>query len=224
MKLFGLAVGTVIGFLTAIAIYALGAGCELLNCACNIVSCNLNGESALPMWEKGVFFHTLLICTFIGAFVGFVYGVLYDKQVADAEAARIAEEEEAARIAAQEEAERKAAEREAEAERRAAEREAEAERRAAEREAERRALEAQRRAEREAREKRMRIAQEVQKSANIAFDKCSEAEKSLYVPPRIKLQAPSLRSDIQWALESLVETMGILDSIASDLSEEGAHK
>ena len=60
--------GACIGAIAATALYILGFGIELLNCACQIITCDCDGGDAIPiMWEGGTFWSLLLFCTIAGA-------------------------------------------------------------------------------------------------------------------------------------------------------------
>lgn len=92
-------VGAGIGAAGAVLLYMLGFGIELLNCACQIITCNCNGSDAIPgMWKGGSFMSVFLFCLIAGAVIGFIYGICKVKAASDAEAARReAENSEAAR-------------------------------------------------------------------------------------------------------------------------------
>lgn len=80
--------GAAIGAGVAVALYVLGFGAELINCACQIVTCDFDGGDAIPsMWEDGSFVSVLLFCTIAGAVIGLIYGI-YKMKVASDEAAR----------------------------------------------------------------------------------------------------------------------------------------
>lgn len=90
--------GTIVGFTLlgggigaciAIALYALGFGVEILNCACQIITCNCEGEDAIPgMWKDGSFTSMLIFCIIGGLIVGFVLGVAMAKKDYDNELAK----------------------------------------------------------------------------------------------------------------------------------------
>ena len=81
--------GAGIGAGVALALYVLGFGVELLNCACQIITCDCDGGDAIPaMWEGGSFWSVLLFCTIAGAVIGLIYGI-YKMKVASDEAARL---------------------------------------------------------------------------------------------------------------------------------------
>lgn len=81
--------GAGIGAGVALILYVLGFGVELLNCACQILTCNCDGGDAIPgMWSGDSFGHVLLFCTIAGAVIGLIYGVYKMKAAADEEAAR----------------------------------------------------------------------------------------------------------------------------------------
>lgn len=80
--------GAAIGAGVALALYVLGFGVELLNCACQIITCDCDGGDAIPtMWESGSFLSVLLFCTIAGAIIGLIYGI-YKMKVANNEEAR----------------------------------------------------------------------------------------------------------------------------------------
>lgn len=81
--------GAAIGAGVALILYVLGFGLELLNCACQIITCNCDGGDAIPgMWSGDSFLNVLLFCSIAGAVIGLVYGIIKMKQVADEETAR----------------------------------------------------------------------------------------------------------------------------------------
>lgn len=81
--------GAAIGAGVAFVLYALGFGVELLNCACQILTCNCDGGNAIPvMWSGDSFLHVLLFCTIGGAIIGLVYGIYKIKAAIDEETAR----------------------------------------------------------------------------------------------------------------------------------------
>ena len=81
--------GAGIGAGVALALYVLGFGIELLNCACQIITCDCDGGDAIPaMWDGGSFVSVLLFCTIAGAVIGLIYGI-YKMKVASDEAARL---------------------------------------------------------------------------------------------------------------------------------------
>ena len=91
--------GAGIAAVGAVALYILGFGVELLNCACQIITCNFNGGDAIHgMWKDGSFMSVFLFCIIGGAIIGFIYGLFKVKAASDAEAAkRVADNSEAAR-------------------------------------------------------------------------------------------------------------------------------
>lgn len=92
-------VGAIYGAIAAIALYILGFGVELLNCACAIITCNCDSQDAIPgMWSSGSFTNILIFCTVGGAIIGVIYGMMKARSDRDAEKARIdAENSEAAK-------------------------------------------------------------------------------------------------------------------------------
>lgn len=85
--------GAAIGAGISILLYVLGFGVELINCACQIITCNCDGGDAIPgMWEGSTFKSVFLFCVICGAIIGLVYGIYKMKEVADEEAARKYEE------------------------------------------------------------------------------------------------------------------------------------
>lgn len=91
-------VGAGIGAVGAVALYVLGFGVELLNCACQIITYNCDGDAIPGMWEGGSFLSVFLFCLIAGAVIGFIYGIYKVKAASDAETARKeAENSEAAR-------------------------------------------------------------------------------------------------------------------------------
>ena len=81
--------GAAIGAGVAVLLYVLGFGVELLNCACQILTCNCDGGDAIPgMWSGDSFGHVFLFCAIGGAIIGLVYGIYKMKAAADEEAAR----------------------------------------------------------------------------------------------------------------------------------------
>lgn len=85
--------GAAIGAGISILLYVLGFGVELINCACQIITCNCEGGDAIPgMWEVSTFKNIFLFCAICGAVIGLVYGIYKMKEVADEEAARKYEE------------------------------------------------------------------------------------------------------------------------------------
>lgn len=92
--------GAGIGAGVAIALYILGGCIEILNCACQIATCNCEGDSAMPgIWQGDVFWHVLLFCVIGGAIIGLIVGLCKMKAAADEEAAKrnLANSEEAKR-------------------------------------------------------------------------------------------------------------------------------
>lgn len=81
--------GAFIGAVAVIVLYILGLGVELINCACQIITCDWNGGDAIPiMWEGGTFYAVLLFCTIAGAVIGLIYGICKMKAESDEEARR----------------------------------------------------------------------------------------------------------------------------------------
>ena len=79
--------GVGIGICVALALYVLGFSVELLNCACQIITCNCDGGDAIPaMWKGGSFWSVLLFCAIAGAVIGLVYGIYKMKVESDEEA------------------------------------------------------------------------------------------------------------------------------------------
>lgn len=82
-------VGAGIGAGVALIIYLLGFGTELLNCTCQILTCNCDGGDALPgMWSEDSFGNILFFCMIAGAIIGLIYGICKMKVAADKEMAR----------------------------------------------------------------------------------------------------------------------------------------
>lgn len=76
--------GAGIGAGVVLILYVLGFGVELLNCACQILTCNCDGGDAIPwMWSGDSFGHVLLFCTIAGAVIGLIYGIYKMKATAD---------------------------------------------------------------------------------------------------------------------------------------------
>lgn len=85
----GTLVGAGLGALSAFALYILGFGLELLNCACQILTFNCDGGDAIPfLWEDGSFWKVLIFCTIAGTVIGFIYDVVHAKMKADEERAK----------------------------------------------------------------------------------------------------------------------------------------
>lgn len=81
--------GAGIGAGVALLLYVLGFGVELINCACQIITCDCDGGDAIPaMWEGGSFISVLLFCTIAGAVIGLIYGIYKMKVASDEEARR----------------------------------------------------------------------------------------------------------------------------------------
>ena len=81
--------GAAAGAGVALILYVLGFGVELVNCACQILTCNCDGGDAIPgMWSGDSFLHVLLFCTIGGAVIGLIYGIYKMKAAADEETAR----------------------------------------------------------------------------------------------------------------------------------------
>ena len=95
----GVLVGAALGALSALALYVLGFGLELLNCACQIVTFNCDGGDAIPfLWQDGSFWKVLIFCTVAGAVIGLIYDIVHAKAKADEEKAKKeAEQSEAAK-------------------------------------------------------------------------------------------------------------------------------
>lgn len=69
--------GLLIGAGIAVALYALGFGVELCNCACSIVTCNCDPQNALPfMWNGDAFKKCILVTTIGGGIIGGIYGAV----------------------------------------------------------------------------------------------------------------------------------------------------
>ncbi len=67
--------GTLIGAGVGLALYALGFAVELLNCACQIITCDCDGGDAIPaMWNGGAFGSVMMFCTIGGCIIGSIYG------------------------------------------------------------------------------------------------------------------------------------------------------
>lgn len=85
MTVGGFAAGAVI----AIIIYILGFGVELINCTCQILTCNCNGNDVFPkMWSMNTFGNFLMFCGFCGMIIGLIYGIYTVKVEADEEKKR----------------------------------------------------------------------------------------------------------------------------------------
>ncbi|MGN0150368.1 MAG: hypothetical protein ACI4C7_09000 [Clostridia bacterium] len=81
--------GAGIGLGVSIVLYILGFVVEILNCACQIISCKCDGSDALPfMWNGDTFFHVLLFCTIGGAVIGLIVGICKMKIAADEKTAK----------------------------------------------------------------------------------------------------------------------------------------
>lgn len=81
--------GAATGAGVALILYVLGFGVELVNCACQILTCNCDGGDAIPgMWSGDSFLHVLLFCAIGGAVIGLIYGIYKMKAAADEETAR----------------------------------------------------------------------------------------------------------------------------------------
>ena len=81
--------GAAAGAGVALILYVLGFGVELLNCACQILTCNCDGGDAIPgMWSGDSFGPVLLFWTIAGAVIGLIYGIYKMKAAADEETAR----------------------------------------------------------------------------------------------------------------------------------------
>lgn len=87
-------VGAGIGACVAVALYLLGICVELINCACQIISCNFDSDGAIPaMWEGETFLRVALFCAIAGAVIGLIYGIYKMKMDFDQEVSRRAAEE-----------------------------------------------------------------------------------------------------------------------------------
>ena len=85
--------GAAAGAVIVLILYFLGMCIELINCACNIVTCNCDGGDAIPaMWSGNSFLSVLLFCAIAGAIIGLIYGI-YKMKAASNEAARLREAE-----------------------------------------------------------------------------------------------------------------------------------
>lgn len=81
--------GAGIGGLVAGAVYVLGVSVELVNFACQIITCNCEGEAVIPgMWKESSFISIFLFCIIAGAVIGLIYGI-YKMKIASDEAARL---------------------------------------------------------------------------------------------------------------------------------------
>lgn len=81
--------GAIIGACVALVLYVIGFGVELINCACQIITCDCDGGDAIPgMWSSSSFVSVLLFCAIAGAIIGLVYGIYKMKVKADEEARR----------------------------------------------------------------------------------------------------------------------------------------
>lgn len=81
--------GAGIGAGVALALYVLGGCVEILNCACQIATCNCEGDSAMPgIWNGDTFLHVLLFCVIGGAIIGLIVGLCKMKAAADEETAK----------------------------------------------------------------------------------------------------------------------------------------
>lgn len=76
----GLIAGAVIGFICSLAIYLLSGIFEILNCAWQIISCQCNFDSVLPVWSSGTFWKIALFCAIAGAVIGIIYGIFENIQ------------------------------------------------------------------------------------------------------------------------------------------------
>lgn len=76
--------GAAIGAGVSLALYILGGCVEILNCACQIASCDFSGDNAMPgIWNGDTFLHVLLFCTIGGAIIGLIVGICKMKAAAD---------------------------------------------------------------------------------------------------------------------------------------------
>lgn len=67
--------GTLIGAGVGLALYALGFVVELLNCTCQIITCDCDGGDAIPgMWNGSAFGSVMMFCTISGCIIGSIYG------------------------------------------------------------------------------------------------------------------------------------------------------
>lgn len=83
--LLAMLVGAAIGAVVALVLYLLGFGVELINCACQIITCDCDGGDAIPaMWEGSSFLSVLLFCTIAGAVIGLIYRI-YEMKIASEE-------------------------------------------------------------------------------------------------------------------------------------------
>lgn len=91
--------GAAIGAVVAIAIYVLGFCIEFIACTCNLLSCDLDADEALPfLWSWASFANVFIFCLCCGAIIGLIYGIYQTKADADEAAARkYAEQSEEAR-------------------------------------------------------------------------------------------------------------------------------
>lgn len=81
--------GATVGACVALVLYILGFGAELINCACQIITCNCDGGDAIPgMWSGDSFIQVLIFCVIGGAIIGLIYGIYKMKTAADEESAR----------------------------------------------------------------------------------------------------------------------------------------
>lgn len=77
-------IGAGIGALISVLLYVLGFCTELVNCACQIISCDWNGGDLIPaMWQGGTFFNVLIFCSICGAIIGFIFGIFAEKSSRD---------------------------------------------------------------------------------------------------------------------------------------------
>lgn len=68
--------GFVIGAGIVVVIYILGFGIELINCTCQILTCNCNGNDVFPkMWNMNTFGNLVMFCGFCGMIIGLIYGI-----------------------------------------------------------------------------------------------------------------------------------------------------
>lgn len=90
MKIVGNVIkGLLCGFATAICLFVLGFGLELLNLAWMILTCDCNGGDLLPwLWSGDMFVKIAIFTTILGGIIGFVYGQNNMKEAARAEAER----------------------------------------------------------------------------------------------------------------------------------------
>lgn len=79
--------GAGIGLGVSVVIWILSFIWSLLNCTCNILSCNWNASVPDPMGGDA-FLHTLLFCVIGGAIIGLIVGIVETKAKIDEETAK----------------------------------------------------------------------------------------------------------------------------------------